>query len=313
MKVGVVGCGFVGSTAAYAMVLQRAVSELVMVDVSNELAQAQADDISHAVPFSNAVQIREGTYDDLDGARVVVLACGVGQKPGENRLQLLEKNIGIFREVIPQIISHAPDSILLVVTNPVDVLTQVTTHIAGISPQRVIGSGTVLDTARFRTLVGEHLGVSSHSVHAYVLGEHGESEVLAWSSAMVGGIRLNDFAKQVGRDIHSNVQTAIEEGVRRAADRIIKGKKATYFGIGAGVSRIVSAIRDDERAVLTVSSLAGTTEFSGVSFSLPRVVGTTGIISTLMPSLSGGERSALHQSVRILKGVIAGQLESTVQ
>ena len=313
MKIGIIGCGFVGSTAAYVMVFQGAVSEIVIVDVSPELAQAQADDISHAIPFSNPVQIRDGTFQDLTGARVIILACGVGQKPGENRLQLLEKNVHIFREVIPQVLSHAPDSMLLVATNPVDALTQVTTHISGLPPQRVIGSGTVLDTARFRTLLGEHLGVSSHSVHAYVLGEHGDSEVLVWSSAMVGGIPLTDFAKQVGRSISPDVQAVIEEGVRRAADRIIKVKKATYFGIGAGLSRIVSAIRDDERAVLTVSSLAGTNEFGDVSFSLPRMVGAGGIVSTLLPSLSGGERSALHKSARLLKDVIAGQLESVAR
>lgn len=307
MKVGIIGCGFVGSTAAYAMVLQGAVSEIVMVDVAPDLAQAQTDDISHAVPFSNAVQIRDGTFQDLSNARVVILACGVGQKPGEDRLQLLEKNVSIFQEVVPRVLSHAPDSVLLVATNPVDILTQMTTRISGLAPQRVIGSGTVLDTARFRTLLGEHLGVSSHSVHAYVLGEHGASEVLAWSSAMVGGIPLNDFAKQVGRRISHDVQTAIEEGVRRAADRIIKGKKATYFGIGAGLSRIVSAIRDNERAVLTVSSLAGTNEFGDVSFSLLRVVGSAGIVSTLLPNLSDGERGALHRSAQVLKEVIAGR------
>lgn len=289
------------------MVLQGAVSEIVMVDVAPDLAQAQADDISHAVPFSNAVQIRDGTFQDLSNARVVILACGVGQKPGEDRLQLLEKNVSIFREVVPRVLSHAPDSVLLVATNPVDILTQMATRISGLAPQRVIGSGTVLDTARFRTLLGEHLGVSSHSVHAYVLGEHGESEVLAWSSAMVGGIPLNDFAKQVGRRISHDVQTAIEEAVRRAADRIIKGKKATYFGIGAGLSRIVSAIRDNERAVLTVSSLAGTNEFGDVSFSLLRVVGSAGIVSTLLPNLSDEERGALHQSARVLKEVFAGR------
>lgn len=289
------------------MVLQGAVSEIVMVDVAPDLAQAQADDISHAVPFSNAVQIRDGTFQDLSNARVVILACGVGQKPGEDRLQLLEKNVSIFQEVVPRVLSHAPDSVLLVATNPVDILTQMATRISGLAPQRVIGSGTVLDTARFRTLLGEHLGVSSHSVHAYVLGEHGESEVLAWSSAMVGGIPLNDFAKQVGRRISHDVQTAIEEAVRRAADRIIKGKKATYFGIGAGLSRIVSAIRDNERAVLTVSSLAGTNEFGDVSFSLLRVVGSAGIVSTLLPNLSDEERGALHQSARVLKEVFAGR------
>lgn len=305
MKVGIVGCGFVGSTAAYAMALQGVASEIVLVDINPDLARAQADDISHAIPFSNSVRVLDGSYSDLAGARVVILACGVGQKPGETRLQLLEKNSAVFREVVPQVISKASDAILLVATNPVDALTHAATQISGWPSERVIGSGTILDTARFRFLLGEHLGVSPHSIHAYVLGEHGESEVLAWSSATVGGLPLADFAVQVGRGLSPDDHSSIEDGVRQAAQRIIKIKKATYFGIGAGLSRLVSAIRDDEHAVFTVSSLAGENEFGDVSFSLPRLVGAAGVLSTLMPKLSDGERRALHESARLMKAAFS--------
>lgn len=283
------------------MALQGAASEIILVDRNPDLAHAHADDISHAVPFSKPVRIQDGSFSDLAGARVVILSCGVGQKPGETRLQLMEKNSAIFREVVPRVVSQAPDAVILVATNPVDALTHAATQISGWPPERVIGSGTVLDTARFRFLLGEHLGVSPHSIHAYVLGEHGESEVLAWSSVRVGGLQLNDFATQVDRRLSSSDRSSIEDGVRRAAERIIKIKKATYFGIGAGLSRLVSAIRDDEHAVFTVSSLAGETEFGDVSFSLPRVVGAAGVLSTLMPKLSDDERNALHESARLMK------------
>ena len=196
-------------------------------------------------------------------------------------------------------------SALLVAANPVDLLTCVVTRLSGLAEGRVIGSGTVLDTARFRVLLGEHLGVAPHSVHAYVMGEHGDSEVLVWSSAKVGGIPLLDFAAQTARAITPEVMARIDDGVRRAAYRMIEGKGATYFGIGAGLSRIVGALRDDERAVLTVSAcVAGIEGLEGVSLSLPRIVGSQGIATTLRPDLSGREAAALRRSAKILREAV---------
>jgi len=302
MKVGIVGCGFVGSTAAYAIALRGAASELVLIDLNANLARAQAEDILHATPFGPRVRVSAGDYPQLKGAGVVVLACGVGQREGETRLQLLERNAQVFKQVIPQVLEHAPEALLLVVSNPVDVITQIVTGISELEAGRVIGSGTILDTARFRTLLGEHLGVAPPSVHAYVLGEHGDSEVLAWSSARVGGVPLVDFADQVGRPLTGEVKSRIDDGVRRAAYRIIEGKGATYHGIGAGIARIVRAIRDNEHAVLTVSTLTHEYEgIDGVSLSLPRVVGAKGVVETLHPSLSKDEDAALHQSAEILR------------
>lgn len=302
MKVGIVGCGFVGSTAAYAMALTGAASEIVLVDLNANLARAQAEDISHATPFGSPVRIAAGDYPDLAGAAVVVLACGVGQRPEETRLQLLDRNVQVFKKVIPLVFQHAPAALLLVASNPVDLITQVVTGISGLSPARVIGSGTILDTARFRTLLGEYLGVAPSSVHGYVLGEHGDSEVLVWSSATVGGILLADFAGQTGRALTDEAKPLIDDGVRRAAYRIIEGKGATYYGIGAGISKIVSAVRDDERSLLTVSSVTcGIAEFEGLSLSLPRVVGAKGIISTLRPDLSQEEHEALQKSASLLR------------
>jgi L-lactate dehydrogenase len=198
MKIGVVGCGFVGSTAAYAIVLNGACSELVLVDLDPALARAHAEDILHATQFAAPVRVTGGEYPQLDRARIVILACGVNQKPGETRLELLDRNARIFREVIPRVLEAAPDAILLVATNPVDIITTLATRISGLPPARVIGSGTILDTARFRALLGEHLGVAPHSVHAYVLGEHGDSEVLVWSSADVGGVPVAQFSASGG-------------------------------------------------------------------------------------------------------------------
>jgi L-lactate dehydrogenase len=302
MKVGIVGCGFVGSTSAYAMALGGAASEIVLIDLNPKLAQAQAGDILHAVPFAKPARITAGDYTQLEGATVVVLACGVAQRPGETRLQLLERNTQIFTQVVPQVLEYAAEALLLVAANPVDVMTQVVTRISNLPPERVIGSGTILDTARFRTLLGEHLGVASRSVHAYVLGEHGDSEVLVWSSARIGGVPLFDFAHQVGRPITEKVKSQIDNGVRRAAYLIIEGKGATYYGIGAGLARIVQAIRDDERAVLTLSSLSMDIEgLDAVSLSLPRVLGSKGIVAELRPALSKEEHIELKKSAKILK------------
>jgi len=302
MKVGIVGCGFVGSSGAYAMALKGTVSEIVLVDLNRKLAQGQAEDILHATPFSHPVRVMAGDYPELANAGVVILACGVGQRPGETRLQLLERNVEVFKRVIPQVLRFAPEALLLVVSNPVDVITQVVTKLSGINPSRVIGSGTILDTARFRALLGEHLGVAPVSVHAYVLGEHGDSEVLAWSSARAGGISIEDYARQMNVGLTEERKLEIDDGVRRAAYRIIENKGATYYGIGAGIAQIVQAIRDDERRVLTVSNLtSGVKAFKGICLSLPRVVGSRGILTELRPDLSSEEHLVLQKSAEVLK------------
>lgn len=307
MKVGIVGAGFVGSTAAYAMALEGTARELVLVDIDEDLARAQAEDILHATPHAHPVRIYAAGYEALKNAGVVILACGVGQKEGESRLQLLERNAEVFREVVGRLYEAAPQAILVVASNPVDVITQITIGVADYPASRVIGSGTILDTARFRSLVGQHLNVSPRSVHGYVLGEHGDSEVLIWSSAHLGGVPLLEFARQIGHPVTEAVKQEIDAGVRQAAGRIISGKGATYFGIGAGLSRIVKAVRDDEGAVLTVSGrcLAGGDGCSGVSISIPRIVGSGGIQEELWPPLSDDEHEALTRSADIIREAAA--------
>jgi L-lactate dehydrogenase len=305
MKAGIVGCGFVGSTAAYTLVLKGLVNELVLIDVNAKAAQAHAEDILHATPFARAVRVIAGDYSLLEQADVVILCCGVGQRPGETRLQLLERNAVVFSGVVGQVLRYAKDPILLVASNPVDIMTHVTLKLSGLPPEKVIGSGTILDTARFRALLGEHLGVSPSSIHGYVLGEHGESEVLAWSSVKVGGVALGDFAQQIGQDLTEGVTARISDGVRRAAYRIIEGKGATYFGIGAGLAHIIQAIRDNERRILTVSGLTrDVTEFAGICLSLPRLVGAGGIMAEFRPDLSDEEDESLRCSGQILREAV---------
>ena len=302
MKIGIIGCGFVGSSGAFAIALEGKANELVLVDLNTDMARAHAEDILHATPFSEPIRVAAGDYPMLKGSDLVVLACGVGQKPGETRLQLLERNVKVFQNVVPQVLKYAPDSILLIVSNPVDIMTQVVTKISGVSPHRVIGSGTILDTARFRTLLAEHLNIAPHSVHAYVLGEHGDSEVLAWSLGKVGGVPIEEFATQIGRPITDEVKARIDEGVRRAAYRIIEGKGATYYGIGAGIARIARAIGDDEGAVLTLSNVEG---YGGICLSLPRVLSSKGIETTIQPMLSNEETEELIRSAEVLKAAAA--------
>jgi L-lactate dehydrogenase len=239
----------------------------------------------------------------------VVLACGVGQRPGESRLELLSRNAKVFEEVIPKVLKNAPGAVLLVASNPVDIITAMVSKISGLPPGRVIGSGTILDTARFRTLLAEHLSIGTQSVHAYVLGEHGDSEVLVWSGAMVGGIPLSEFAQQAGIPVTPEVRSRIDDGVRKAAYRIIEGKALPTSGIGAGLSRIVRALRMDERAVLTVSSLAGEAgDPEDVSLSLPRIVGAHGVGATLCPIMSTEEQEAFGRSVKSLQEASRGKV-----
>jgi len=304
MKVGIVGAGMVGSAAAFALVMKGTASEIVLVDLNTARAAAEAEDIAHAVPFAHAAVVRAGDYADLRGAGVVILACGVGQKPGETRLQLLGRNAEVFRAVVGEVLAVAPDAILLVASNPVDIMGQITARLSGLPAGRVIGSGTILDTARFRWLLGRHLGIAPGSVHAYVLGEHGDSEVLAWSNARAGSVALGSFAAQMGAPITRDVRARIDTGVRRAAYTIIEGKGATWYGIGAGLARIVGAITGNEQAVLSVSIPGHVLGVEDVALSLPRVVGRDGVTATLWPELDTEETEGLRASAEILKEMV---------
>ncbi len=308
MKIGIVGTGFVGSTAAYALVMRGVGREIVMVDKNTKRAEAEADDILHAVPFAHPIEIYDGNYDALSGCRVVIMAAGVNQKPGETRMELLGRNAAVFREVIPQIVMHAPDSVIVVATNPVDVMTHYSARIAaanGWQPGRVFGSGTTLDTARFRALLGRLFGVDSVHIHAYVIGEHGDLEVLAWSMAGIGGIPLEDFVAQRHVTLDQAKRDQIDHNVRHAAYHIIEGKGATYYGIGSALARIVDVILHDQRAILTVC--APQDEVAGVpdvTVALPRLVSGQGVIERLPLPINAEETEKLRRSASIVRQAI---------
>jgi L-lactate dehydrogenase len=297
MKVGIVGTGMVGSAAGYALALRGVASEIVLVDRVPALAEAHALDIAHAVPFASASTVTSGDYDRLRNASVVIIAAGVAQRPGETRLDLLGRNAAVFREVIGEVMRVCPDAILLIASNPVDIMTQVARALSDLPARRVIGSGTILDTARFRSLLGIHLNISPRSVHAYVLGEHGDSQVLAWSCARAGTVPVAAFGAQVGAPITEAIRADIDSKTRNAAYTIIKGKGSTYYGIGAGLARIVGAIRQDEQAVFSVSTVTATVEgVQDVALSVPRVLGRDGVTTDLFPDLDAQEREALYRS-----------------
>ena len=309
MKIGIVGSGLVGATAAYALVMRGVGREIVLVDKNAARAEAEANDLLHAVPFAHPFNIRAGDYPDLVGCQVVIIAAGANQKPGETRLQLLGRNAAIFRDVVNSIAGNAPQALLVVATNPVDIMTHLTARYAaahGVPSRRVIGSGTMLDTARFRTLLGAHLDVDAQHIHAYVLGEHGDSEVLTWSQVAVAGLPLEEFCRQRGLDFSDDLRQDIDQRVRRAADIIIRGKGATYYGIGSALARLTAAVLGDQRALLTVctpeAEIAGVAD---VTASLPHLVGGAGILNTLRPALTEAESAALRRSVQVVRDAIA--------
>ncbi|HKY52969.1 MAG TPA: L-lactate dehydrogenase [Anaerolineales bacterium] len=308
MKTGIVGSGFVGSTSAYALVMRGVGRRVVLVDQNRSRADSEADDILHAVPFAHPLEVIAGDYEDLAGCKVVIVSAGVGQKPGETRLQLLGRNAEVFKQVIPRIFQHAPEAILLIATNPVDVMTHLAARYAaefGVPSSRVIGSGTTLDTARLRSLIGRQLNIDSQHIHAYVLGEHGDSEVIPWSLVTVGGVPLEKFCTGGKISICPEDYAAIDEKVRRAAYHIIEGKGATYYGIGSAIARIVEVILQGERSILTVCTpmddVAGVRD---VTVSIPNLVGGEGIIQTFFPKLSEHENTALRASANVVRSVI---------
>jgi L-lactate dehydrogenase len=302
MKIGIIGAGQVGASAAYAMMLNAVGNEIVLVDLNTKFAEAQATDINHGVPFGSPIRVHAGDYADLTGAAVVVIAAGVAQKPGETRLELLERNAAVFKSIIPKVLAEGPDVILVIATNPVDIMTYVATKVSGLPASRVIGSGTILDTARFHTLLGLHLAIAPQSIHGYVLGEHGDSEVLVWSSTDVATFPVCEYAEQVGRPITSEVKARIDDAVRNAAYKIIDGKGATYYGIGAGLARLIRVILGNEHRVVTVSTLNEDIEgVRDVTLSMPRVIAGQGVVTNIKPRLDDEERLALRRSAEMLK------------
>ena len=309
-KVGIIGCGFVGSSSAFALMQSGLFSEMVLNDVDTERAEGEALDISHGLPFAKPMKIYAGGYDDMMDCSIIVITAGAGQKPGETRLDLVKKNVGIFKGIIPEIAKRKYEGILLIVANPVDILTYAAIKLSGFPENRVFGSGTVLDTARLKYLLGEHLSIDNRSVHSFIIGEHGDSEIAAWSSANVSGIPLNDFCELRGHIEHDASMQRIAEDVKNSAYEIIKKKKATYYGIAMSVRRICEAIIRDEKSILPVSSMQhGEFGISGVSLSIPAIVGRQGVERVVPIDLSPEEKKELIASADTLKKVIKDSVD----
>ncbi len=304
-KVAVIGCGFVGSTCAFALMQTGMFSEMVLLDADKGRAEGEALDISNGVPLNRPMRIYAGDYGDMADAAIVILTAGAGQKPGETRLDLVHKNVEIFKSVIPKINSCGFKGILLVVSNPVDVLTYAAIKLSSLPENRIIGSGTVLDTARLKHRLSEHLGVDSRSVHAFIVGEHGDSEIAAWSSSNVSGIPMNTFCEMRGYFDHEEAMIEIAENVKNMAYEIIEKKKATYYGIAMAVKRICETILRDEKSILPVSSMMhGEYGIEDVVLSMPAIIGKDGVETKVPITVSESECTHLLKSAKTLHEVI---------
>ena len=305
-KVVVVGCGFVGSSSAFALMQSKLFSEMVLIDADHDRAEGEAMDISHGMAFASPMKIYAGTYDDITDAAVIVITAGANQKPDETRLDLIRKNSAIMKSIIGEIKKRPFEGILLIVSNPVDILTYIALKESGYPANRVIGSGTVLDTGRFRYELGEHLGVDSRSVHAFIVGEHGDSEIAAWSSANISGIPLDNFCEMRGHYNHMEATERIAAEVKQSAYEIISKKGATYYGIAMSVKRICEAIIRDEKSILPISTMMhGEYGISDVVLSLPCIVGRDGYETKVPIDLDQEEVSRLHESANTLKEVLS--------
>ena len=300
-KAAIIGCGFVGSASAFCLMQSGLFSELVLLDANRDKAEGEALDVAHGIPFARPMKIYAGGYDDIADAAIIIVTAGANQKPGETRLDLVQKNVGIFRSIIPEIAKRNFAGILLIVSNPVDILTYTAMKLSGLPEHRVIGSGTVLDTARFKYQLGEHLQVDPRSIHAFIIGEHGDSEIAAWSSANVSGIPIHDICEMRGFYNHEDAMKEIAETVKNSAYEIIAKKKATYYGIAMSVRRICEALVRNEKSILPVSTmLHGQYGIEDVVLSMPAIVGSDGVETTVPIDLSPEEQEKLKESANAL-------------
>lgn len=306
-KAAVIGCGFVGSASAFSLMNSGLFSELVLIDADHAKAEGEAMDISHGVPFARPMKIYAGDYDDIVDAAIIIVTAGANQKPEETRLDLVHKNVAIFKSIIPEIARRNCKGILLIVANPVDILTYTALKLSGFEENRVIGSGTVLDTARLKTQLSQHLQVDSKSIHAFIIGEHGDSEIAAWSSSNVSGISMNEFCEMRGHYHHREATEEIAEKVKNSAYEIIEKKRATYYGIAMAVKRICEVIIRDEKSILPISSMMhGEYGIDDVVLSMPAIVGKNGLETKVPIALNEEEQKALKKSAETLKEVLAG-------
>ena len=304
-KCAVIGCGAVGSTTAFTLLKSGLFSEMVLIDINHKRAEGEAMDIAHSVPFVRPVNVFAGGYADLADCGIIIITAGANQSPGETRIDLVRRNVKVFQSIVPQIVTHNREAILLVVANPVDILTYVALKLSGFPARRVIGSGTVLDTARLKYLLGEQLEVDPRNIHSFIIGEHGDTELPVWSSANISGIDLADYCKSCARGDEVPDIDAIFHDVKNSAYRIIENKGATNYAISMAVLRIAEAIVRDENSVLPVSGLVdGHYGLHDLCLGLPAIVGREGIRRILDFPLSERENTALKASADALGRVL---------
>ena len=305
IKVAIIGTGRVGASCAYALQMNGLASEIVLINANRHRAEGEAMDINHGSQFTKPVRVWAGDYRDCRDADIVVLTAGASQRPGDTRLDLLKNNAAILQRMLAPALRYLEDAIVIVAANPVDVLTYLTWQMTGLPSHQVIGSGTILDTARFRFLLGQHFKVDTHSIHAYIIGEHGDSQVPVWSLANIAGMRLDEYSRLNGNPLDSSQREKIAENTRRAAYEIIRRKGATYYAIAAGLVRIIEAIVRDENSVLTISSAVnGVHGLNDVALSLPCVVNRQGIVKTLDLPLSKDEEMGYKKSAQIIQNAV---------
>lgn len=303
-KAAIIGCGFVGASTAFCLTQSGLFAELVLLDADRDKAKGEAMDISDGIPFGRQMKVYAGDYDDIADAAIIIITAGANQRPEEKRLDLVQRNVNVLKNIIPEIVKRNYQGILLMVTNPVDILTYAALELSGFPEHHVIGSGTVLDTARLKYRIGSHLGVDTRSVHAFIIGEHGDSEMAAWSSANVSGIPLDDFCELRGFDNHKTAQEDIANRVKNRAYDIIARKNATYYGIAMSVKRICEAIIRDEKSILPVSRmLHGEYGIEKIALSMPTVVGKNGAEVAVPISLNQEEQESLRESANTLKKI----------
>lgn len=305
-KISIIGSGFVGSTTAFALMMGGLASELVIVDINKDKAEGEAMDLSHGASFAKPVDITAGSYEDTKDSDIVIITAGVAQKPGETRLDLIGRNLSVFKSIIPEVVKYSPNSILLVVSNPVDILTYITYKLSGFPKERVIGSGTVLDTSRLRYMLGEHFDIDTRNVHTYIMGEHGDSEIATWSLTNIAGMSMDEYCRTICKKCGGSTKHEIHEAVKNAAYEVIKKKGATYYAVALAIKRIVEVILRDENSILTVSTLLnGEYGLDNIYLGVPSVVGSTGVKRILEVPLNEAEMKAFKESASALKKLLA--------
>ena len=304
-KISIIGAGFVGSTTAFALMTSGLASEIVIVDINKEKAEGEAMDLSHGAPFVRPIDITSGEYSDTKDSDIIIITAGIGPKPGDTRLTCISKNLQVFQSIIPEVVKFSPNSILVIVSNPVDILTYIAYKLSGFPSNRVIGSGTVLDTSRLKYILSQRFEVDARNIHTYIMGEHGDSEIATWSLTSIAGMNVDEYCDICSEKCDEEMKFNIHNDVKRAGYNVLEKKGATYYAVALAIKRIVEAILSNENSILTVSSLLkGEYGIQEVYMGVPTILGREGVKKILQVKLNEDENNQLVESSKVLKSVI---------